>query len=59
MIHLIILHCLQNAILQFFESGVREEKSRKAMDAKIEAIERNDTGELIYLPKKQKTIGVK
>lgn len=42
-----------------FESVVREEKWRKAMDAEIEAIEKNDTWELTDLPEKQKTIGVK
>ena len=59
MIQLLIFHCLQTTILQSFESTVREDKWRKAMDAEIEAIEWNDTGELSDLRMKQKTIGVK
>ncbi|RVW92788.1 Retrovirus-related Pol polyprotein from transposon TNT 1-94 [Vitis vinifera] len=42
-----------------FESAVKESKWRKAMDAEIAAIERNDTWELSELPKGHKTIGVK
>ena len=42
-----------------FEVAVTEPKWRKAMDAEITAIERNDTWELTDLPKGQKTIGVK
>jgi len=42
-----------------FESVVKEEKWRKEMDDEIDVIERNDTWELINLPKEQKTIGVK
>lgn len=42
-----------------FEVAVTEPKWRKAMDAEITAIERNDTWELCDLPKGQKTIGVK
>ncbi|RVW60251.1 Retrovirus-related Pol polyprotein from transposon TNT 1-94 [Vitis vinifera] len=40
-------------------SAVKESKWRKAMDAKIAAIERNDTWELSEIPKGHKTIGVK
>ena len=42
-----------------FEVAVTEPKWRKAMDAEITAIEKNDTWELCDLPKEQKTIGVK
>jgi hypothetical protein len=42
-----------------FEDAVTEEKWKKAMDIKIQAIERNDIWELTDLPKGQKTIGVK
>ena len=42
-----------------FEAAIKEPKWRKAMDAEITAIERNDTWELCDLPKGQKTIGVK
>lgn len=42
-----------------FESALKEEKWRKAMDNEIDAIERNDTWELCDLPKGHKTIGVK
>lgn len=42
-----------------FESAVKEEKWRQAMDDEIDAIERNDTWELIDLPPGQKSIGVK
>ena len=42
-----------------FEVAVTEPKQRKAMDAEITTIERNDTWELCDLPKGQKTIGVK
>lgn len=42
-----------------FESAVKEEKWRKAMDDEINAIEKNDTWELFDLPDEQKTIGVK
>ena len=42
-----------------FESAVKEEKWRKAMNDEIDAIERNDTWELCDLPRGQKTIGVK
>nr|CAN63536.1 hypothetical protein VITISV_002860 [Vitis vinifera] len=45
--------------LIIFETAVKEPKWRKAMDAEIAAIERNDTWELCDLPKGQKTIGVK
>jgi hypothetical protein len=42
-----------------FESAVKEEKWRKAMDDEIDAIERNNTWELTDLPKGHKTIDVK
>jgi hypothetical protein len=42
-----------------FEVAVKESKWRKAMDAEIAAIKRNNTWELHDLPKGQKTIGVK
>ena len=42
-----------------FEVAITEPKWRKAMDAEITAIERNDTWELCDLPKGHKTIGVK
>ncbi|KAK2407959.1 putative mitochondrial protein [Trifolium repens] len=42
-----------------FTEAVKEEKWKKAMDAEIEAIEKNKTWELTDLPKGQKTIGVK
>lgn len=42
-----------------FEEAVKESKWRKAVDAEITAIERNETWELCDLPKGQKTIGVK
>ncbi|XP_031286831.1 uncharacterized protein LOC116145513 [Pistacia vera] len=42
-----------------FKEVVEELKWWKAMKAKIEAIERNNTWELMELPKGQKTIGVK
>lgn len=42
-----------------FKVVVKESKWRKAKDAEIIAIERNDTWELCDLPKGQKTIGVK
>ena len=42
-----------------FESAVKEEKWRKAMDDEINSIEKNDTWKMCNLPKGQKTIGVK
>jgi transposase InsO family protein len=42
-----------------FKVAVKESKWRKAMDAEITAIEKNDTWELCNLPKGQNTIGVK
>ncbi|RZB42467.1 Retrovirus-related Pol polyprotein from transposon TNT 1-94 [Glycine soja] len=42
-----------------FESVVKEEKWRKAMDDEIDSIERNDTWELCDLPNGHNTIGVK
>lgn len=42
-----------------FEVAVKEPKWRKAMDAEIAAIERNNTWELCDLTNGQKTIGVK
>ena len=42
-----------------FESAVKDAKWQKVMDDEIEATKRNDTWELIDLPKGDKTIGVK
>jgi hypothetical protein len=42
-----------------FETAVKEEKWRKAMDDEINSIEKNDTWDLCDLPKGHKTIGVK
>ncbi|KAM7520343.1 hypothetical protein LguiB_019305 [Lonicera macranthoides] len=42
-----------------FEEAVKESKWQKAMNAEIEAIEKNKTWELTELPKGQKAIGVK
>ena len=42
-----------------FEEAIKSEKWRKAMDAEIEAIERNNTWKLVVLPQGKKTVGVK
>ncbi|CAL8169005.1 unnamed protein product [Prunus armeniaca] len=42
-----------------FAEAVKEEKWKKAIDADIQAIEKNETWELTDLPKGQKTISVK
>lgn len=42
-----------------YEEAVKSEKWKKAMDAEIEAIERNNTWELIEMPPEGKVIGVK
>ncbi|KAE8656127.1 hypothetical protein F3Y22_tig00117010pilonHSYRG00118 [Hibiscus syriacus] len=42
-----------------FQEAVQEKKWRDAMDEEIKAIEKNDTWELISLPKGHKAIGVK
>lgn len=42
-----------------FEEAVKSDKWKKAMDLEIEAIERNNTWELVDLPKGSKRIGVK
>lgn len=42
-----------------FEEAVKEAKWRTAMDEEIAAVERNNTWELMELPKGHKTIGVK
>ncbi|BBH02600.1 ADP glucose pyrophosphorylase large subunit 1 [Prunus dulcis] len=42
-----------------FDDAVKSSKWRKAMDLEIQAIERNDTWELIDLPEGEKTVGVK
>jgi hypothetical protein len=42
-----------------FEDAVKEDKWRRAMDTEIHAINKNNTWELVDLPRGQKTIGVK
>ena len=42
-----------------FQEANKEIKWRRAMDEEIKSIEKNDTWELIDLPKGQKSIGVK
>nr|KYP64051.1 Retrovirus-related Pol polyprotein from transposon TNT 1-94 [Cajanus cajan] len=42
-----------------YEKATKSEKRRRAMDAKIEAIEDNDTWELVDLPIGGKIVGVK
>ncbi|XP_057506547.1 uncharacterized mitochondrial protein AtMg00820-like [Actinidia eriantha] len=42
-----------------FEEAVKFEKWRQAMDQEMQAIERNDTWELMALPSGGKSIGVK
>ena len=42
-----------------FHAVVKNSKWHKAMDEEIAAIEKNDTWELMELPKNQKAIGVK
>ena len=42
-----------------YEKAMKNDKWKKAMDAEIEAIERNNTWELIEMPPKGKVIGVK
>jgi len=42
-----------------FEEAVKSEKWKQAMNQEMQAIERNDTWELIVLPSGSKTIGVK
>lgn len=41
------------------EDPVKSEKWQKAMNTEIEAIERNETCEVVDLPKEAKKIGVK
>lgn len=43
----------------YFEKAVKSEKWRTTMDVEMEAIKKNGTWELIELPKRGKTIGVK
>ena len=43
----------------YFEEATKENKYCKAMDEKIDAIERNETWELTELPPKKQVIGVK
>ena len=43
----------------YFEEAIKEKKWCKAMDEKINAIERNETWELIEFPPKKNVIGVK
>ena len=51
------------ALLSFqpssFEEEIRDENWGKAMDEEIEAIEKNDTWDLIDLPKEKNLIDVK
>ena len=42
-----------------FKEAVKHTKWQQAMDAEIKSIEKNDTWELVDLPKGHKTIGVK
>ncbi|KAM2556520.1 hypothetical protein TB2_013736 [Malus domestica] len=42
-----------------FQEAMQDTKWRKAMDGEIEAIQKNDTWELVILPKGHKAIGVK
>jgi transposase InsO family protein len=42
-----------------FDEAIKSSRWRKAMDAEIEAIERNNTWELVELPEGEKTVGVK
>jgi hypothetical protein len=42
-----------------YDEAVKDIKWRKAMDAEIQAIEKNNTWELVALPKGMKKIGVK
>lgn len=42
-----------------FEDAIKEEKWVAAMEKEIEAIERNDTWELVILPKGKHVIGLK
>ncbi|XP_020243715.1 uncharacterized protein LOC109821974 [Asparagus officinalis] len=42
-----------------FEDAVGSEKWRKAMDAEIKSIEKNNTWKLVKLPARAKRIGVK
>ena len=42
-----------------FKSAMKEELWRRAMEEEIEAIEKNSTWELVKLPEKCKTIGIK
>jgi len=42
-----------------FEEAIKSEKWRKAMDAESEAIEKNNTWELVVLPEGEKAVGVK
>ncbi|CAJ2656651.1 unnamed protein product [Trifolium pratense] len=42
-----------------FDEAIKSSRWRKAMDAEIEAIEKNNTWELVELPKGEKAVGVK
>ena len=42
-----------------FEEAIKDENWVQAMDEKIEAIEKNDTWDLVDLPKDKNIIGVK
>ena len=43
----------------YFDEAIKEDKWIKAMDEEIDSIERNNTWELMDLPKGKKCIGVK
>ena len=48
-----------DADLEEFETAVKNDKRRKAMDSKIESVLKNDTWDLVDLPQGHKSIGVK
>jgi hypothetical protein len=56
-LHLVCL--LTDAEDIIFEQAVKDEKWQAAMQEKMNAIQKNDTWELVTLPKGHKPIGVK